>query len=99
MFFVAVSQLVGAEAGGAQALGPTPGAWELLSPGTAVQLWGSKTSDLPQAGIGGTGGKCFQALLLGGGGEGRYSQCPSPGHVPLLPAGALLVPRAPLLAP
>lgn len=98
MFFVAVSQLVGAEAGGAQALGPTPGAWELLSPGTAVQLWGSKTSDLPQAGIGGTGGKCFQALLLGGR-RGTLLPMPLPGHVPLLPAGALLVPRAPLLAP
>lgn len=78
MFFVAVSQLVGAEAGGAQALGPTPGAWELLSPGTAVQLWGSKTSDLPQAGIGGTGGKCFQALLLGGGRRGTLLPMPLP---------------------
>lgn len=46
--------------------GQPPGVWELLSPGTAAQLLGTQTSDLPEAGIGGVGGKRFQALLLGG---------------------------------
>lgn len=54
-------------------LRPTPGVWELLSPGTAVPK-STKTSDLPEVLVRiGVGGKRFQALLLGGS-EGRYSQ-------------------------